>query len=121
MPEGLLLVEDEELIALNLTEELSDMGWSVVGPASSLSEAFSLLATSVVDAAVLDVNLRGQTVYPLAEELERRCVPFVFSTGYEVVDPQGRFDAVPVLRKPAAGSDFAAALQNLQGLSATEV
>jgi PAS domain S-box-containing protein len=118
VPQRVLLVEDEELIALNLAEQLSDMGWSVVGPAGTLSEAYSLLTTTVVDAAVLDVNLRGQAVYPLAEELERRGLPFVFCTGYEVPDPQGRFGTVPVLRKPTTGDAIATALHNRHEIAA---
>jgi len=108
----ILLVEDEELVALELSTELSRLGWAIVGPAATLKEAQSLLSSSF-DAAVLDVNLRGRSVYPLAEALEERHVPFVFCTGYEMADPEGRFPEVPVIRKPAHPAAVSAALSDL--------
>jgi len=108
----ILLVEDEELVALELSTELSRLGWAIVGPAATLKEAQSLLSSSF-DAAVLDVNLRGRSVYPLAEALEERHVPFVFCTGYETADPEGRFPEVPVIRKPAHPAAVSAALSDL--------
>jgi len=108
----ILLVEDEELVALELSAELSRLGWAVVGPAATLSEAQALLLDKV-DAAVLDVNLRGRPIYPVAEQLEKLHIPFVFCTGYEIVDPQGRFPDVPVIRKPAHPAAVSAALSDL--------
>lgn len=107
-----LIVEDEELIALELSEELTGLGWCVIGPAATLNQAQELLSLDV-DAAVLDVNLRGRPVYPFAEELARRRVPFVFCTGYEMVDPEGRFAGTPVIRKPASAQAIAAALHEV--------
>ncbi|MFP5329705.1 MAG: PAS domain S-box protein [Alphaproteobacteria bacterium] len=114
----ILIVEDEELIALELSAELSRLGWAVVGPAATLAEAQSLLSNGV-DAAVLDVNLRGRAVYPVAEALQDRRVPFIFCTGYEMVDPEGRFANVPVLRKPAHPAAVSAALSDLLKTSAS--
>ncbi|HET9458469.1 MAG TPA: PAS domain S-box protein [Sphingomicrobium sp.] len=108
----ILIVEDEELIALELSAELSRLGWSIVGPAATLAEAQALLSKGV-DAAVLDVNLRGRPVYPVAQALQRKRVPFLFCTGYEMVDPEGRFADVPVLRKPAHPAAVSAALSDL--------
>jgi PAS domain S-box-containing protein len=108
----ILLVEDEQLVALALSSELSDLGWMVVGPAATLVEAQALLA-SRFDAAVLDVNLGGRAVYPVAEALTSKRVPFVFCTGYEVADPEGRFPGVPVIRKPVSGQAVSAALHDL--------
>jgi hypothetical protein len=62
---------------------------------------------------VLDVNLRGHPIYPVAEQLEKLRVPFVFCTGYEMVDPEGRFPNVPVIRKPAHPAAVSAALSDL--------
>lgn len=107
-----LVVEDEELVALELSAELSRMGWAIVGPAATLAEAQKLLSSGV-DAAVLDVNLRGRPVYPVAEALEGRHVPFLFCTGYEMVDPEGRFPDVPVIRKPVHPAAVSAALSDL--------
>lgn len=108
----ILLVEDEELVALELSVELSRLGWAIVGPAATLSEAQALLSKPV-DAAVLDVNLRGRLVYPVAEALAERQVPFIFCTGYGMVDPEGRFPEVPVIRKPAHPAAVSAALADL--------
>ncbi len=108
----ILLVEDEELVALELSTELSRLGWAIVGPAASLAEAESLLSDRF-DAAVLDVNLRGRSVYPVADALAERHVPFVFCTGYEMADPDGRFPGVPVIRKPAHAGAVSAALTDL--------
>jgi PAS domain S-box-containing protein len=108
----ILLVEDEELVALELSTELSRLGWAIVGPASTLNEA-QLLLSANLDAAILDVNLRGRSIYPLAQALEERDVPFLFCTGYEMADPEGRFPDVPVIRKPAHPAAVSAALADL--------
>lgn len=109
----ILLVEDEELIAIELQRELRQRGWSIIGHASTLSEAEDLLSTKSVDAAVLDVNLRGTAVYPFAETLTRRQIPFVFCTGYGVADPKGGFPNVPILQKPCTPAAVSGALAGL--------
>lgn len=99
---NLLLVEDEMLIAMQLTESLQDAGWSVMGPAATIEEAHQLLSTSArPDAAILDVNLDGKPVYPLAEILQRQGVPILFCTGYESLDADGRFEDCERIQKPA--------------------
>ena len=98
-----LLVEDEELVAMAMAEELRAGGWTVIGPATSLDEAQALVTSDVpLDAAILDIHLQGRWVHTLAEELERRGVPFVVCTGYEMVDPDGRFASAPMISKPIA-------------------
>lgn len=108
----ILIVEDEELVALELTAELSRLGWAVIGPAATVAEAQSLLSAEF-DAAVLDVNLRGRPIYSLAETLRARDVPFLFCTGYEMADPEDRFPGVPVIRKPVHPAAVSAALSDL--------
>ena len=97
----ILIVEDEALIALELNSGLSRLGWTVMGPASSLDEGLKM-ADQAQDliAAVLDVNLDGRSVFPLAQALQDRSIPFVFCTGYDVVDLDGRFKDAPVMHKP---------------------
>ena len=115
----LLLVEDEELVALELGDELERHGWEIIGPATSLEGAQQLVATTEkIDAAVLDINLRGRWVHSLAEELNRRGVPFVVCTGYELIDPQGHFVGVPVIAKPASSREIVAALDDWVEVSA---
>lgn len=102
------------MVALELCRELERLGWSVFGSAATIAEAEDILRSGAAsDAALLDVNLRGRPVYPLSEDLARRNIPFVFCTGYEIVDPAGRFQGAPVVRKPAHKGAAAAALQRL--------
>jgi CheY-like chemotaxis protein len=77
-----LLVEDEAIIALDLAALLTDLGAVVVGPAHSVANALELLHEGKIDCAVLDVNLDGEPVYPVARALETRRIPFVFVTAH---------------------------------------
>ncbi|THD77958.1 MAG: PAS domain-containing protein [Phenylobacterium sp.] len=107
-----LIVEDAVLLALELETGLSDAGAEVIGPAYELEEAMALL-DQPIDAAVLDANLNGRSVMPVAEALAARHVPFVFATGYgEAGGAPGGFDA-PVIRKPYDVTQVAAAVAEL--------
>ncbi|MBS0334103.1 MAG: PAS domain-containing protein [Proteobacteria bacterium] len=107
-----LIVEDAVLLAMELESGLSDAGATVIGPAYELEEALGLL-DQPIDAAVLDANLNGHSVTPVAEALSRRRVPFVFATGYgEAAGAPGGFDA-PVIRKPYDVTQVAAAVAGL--------
>jgi CheY-like chemotaxis protein len=79
-----LVVEDDYMIATDLAVSLKDLGVSVLGPAGSVADALALLAAgSEPDAAVLDVNLGAEKVFPVADALQDKGVPFVFATGYD--------------------------------------
>lgn len=107
-----LIVEDAVLLALELETGLSEAGAEVIGPAYELEEAMALLDRPI-DAAVLDANLNGRSVMPVAEALAARKVPFLFATGYgEAGGAPGGFDA-PVIRKPYDVSQVAAAVAEL--------
>ncbi|WP_293452907.1 HWE histidine kinase domain-containing protein [Phenylobacterium sp.] len=107
-----LIVEDAVLLALELETALSEAGATVIGPAYELEEALALLDRPI-DAAVLDANLNGRSVTPVAEALAARKVPFVFATGYgETGGAPGGFDA-PVIRKPYDVTQVAAAVAEL--------
>jgi PAS domain S-box-containing protein len=107
-----LIVEDAVLLAMELETGLSDAGAKVIGPAYELEEAMALL-DQPIDAAVLDANLNGHSVTPVAEALFARQVPFVFATGYgEAAGGPGGFDA-PVIRKPYDVTQVAAAVAEL--------
>jgi chemotaxis family two-component system sensor kinase Cph1 len=95
-----MIVEDEALVALVLADQLADMGLSVVGPCSSLAEAVAAAAENEFDAAILDVNLGGELVYPVADLLSSRGIPFVFVTGYGQESIDRRFAHTTVLEKP---------------------
>jgi CheY-like chemotaxis protein len=95
-----LLVEDEILVAMMMRDILSELGFSVVGPFSRLSEAMVAAVHDDIDAGIIDINLSGEFVYPVADVLVARSIPFVFVTGYGVESIDGRFAAVPVIKKP---------------------
>jgi PAS domain S-box-containing protein len=107
-----LIVEDAVLLAMELEGGLADAGAQVVGPAYELEEAIRLL-DQPIDAAVLDANLNGHSVTPVAEVLTKRGTPFVFATGYgDAGGAPGGFDA-PVIRKPYDVTQVAAAVAEL--------
>jgi two-component SAPR family response regulator len=95
-----LLVEDEALVAMMMTDFLRDIGFHVIGPFGRVSEAIDALAQEQPQAAILDINLRGELIYDLADELTGRGIPIVFVTGYGADAVDRRFADFPVLQKP---------------------
>jgi DNA-binding LytR/AlgR family response regulator len=81
----LLVVEDEFMIALDLAQWLEELGMQVIGPAGSVSDALKLVEANAgrIDGALLDINLRGERVYPVADALAVRGLPFAFTSGYD--------------------------------------
>jgi CheY-like chemotaxis protein len=96
----ILVAEDEFLVALVVEETLQSLGCKVLGPFSALAEASAAAESEPIDAAVLDINLGGEMVYPLAERLHRDGIPFIFTTGYAVADLPERFRVFEHLPKP---------------------
>lgn len=96
----ILLVEDEPTVSMMLSDMLLEFGHTVDGPYSRYSDAMGAARMNELHAGVLDVNVGGEKVYPLADILSKRNIPFVFVTGYspDSIDP--RFTHVPVLQKP---------------------
>jgi DNA-binding NarL/FixJ family response regulator len=95
----IMIVEDEMLVAMELESLLSEQGCSVVGPAPTAARALALLDEGLPDAAILDVNLNGQTAMPVAEALSEQGVPFLLATGYSQSLQPALKDA-PRLDKP---------------------
>ncbi|MFW2341730.1 response regulator [Brevundimonas sp.] len=96
-----LVVEDESLVAMLLETMLEDMGCTVFGTAARVEDALTLIAGDTrPDAALLDVNVAGQTVYPVAEALDRKGVPLVFSTGYGQGGLAEGWEGRPTVQKP---------------------
>lgn len=95
-----LIVEDRYLIASNLAEAVSRMGGQVVGPARNLEAATELMDREPVEIALLDVNLEGEMVFPLAKALDDRGVPIVFLTGYDAEVLPKPWRGRPNLTKP---------------------
>jgi DNA-binding response OmpR family regulator len=97
----ILIVEDEYLIADDLAALLREAHAEVIGPVASLPMAMRLVAdTEWIDAAVLDVNLRGVNVFPLADELKGRLVPIMFLTGYGANNIPAEYADVVRCEKP---------------------
>ena len=98
----LLLVEDEYLIATDLAWAIEQAGAEVVGPAGSVEDALALVreAGGRLDGAVLDVNLRGERVFPVADALAAKGVPFLFATGYDASLIPAHYAKVPRHEKP---------------------
>jgi CheY-like chemotaxis protein len=96
----ILVVEDDAMLAMALELTLSDLGCEVVGLASNLADAVPLAREAAIDGAVLDVNLAGEKVYPVADILAARNIPFVFATGYGSAGLRECDRARPVLQKP---------------------
>jgi DNA-binding NtrC family response regulator len=95
----ILVVEDEPLLALASADLLADSGCTVAGPVSSVKQGMQLIERESIDGAMLDINLRGEMVFPLADALAERSIPFVYVTGYGKLlraCNHGR----PVLQKP---------------------
>lgn len=89
------------MVAMIIEDTLSDLGCEVVGPMSSIDKALAAAkGVDRIDGAFLDVNLRGQLVYPVAEALASRGVPFAFVTGYGANGIDERYRNAPVLTKP---------------------
>jgi CheY-like chemotaxis protein len=101
-----LVVEDEAAISLLLEDMLLDFGCEVIGPAARLAAALDTLAREKVDLAILDVNVAGEPIYPVAEALAERSIPFVFSTGYGSAGIRDAYRNRPVLQKPFAQNDL---------------
>jgi PAS domain S-box-containing protein len=94
------LVEDEPLVAMMLTDMLTELGLRVNGPHGTLSTAMAAARVAESKAAILDVNLAGEKIYPVADILDNQKVPFVFVTGYARDSIDKRFSEKVVLQKP---------------------
>lgn len=100
-PQRILVVEDEYLLAYDLRRDLEAAGAQVLGPSATVAGALRLLdGAGLPDAAVLDVNLGGDKVFPLARTLRSCGVPLVFVTGFEAWALPREFADVPCYEKP---------------------
>ena len=109
-----LVVEDEMMVSMLIEDMLADLGCIVIGPASRLDEAMELVRGGGIDCAVLDVNLGGQPIFPLADLLRARGWPFAFATGYGNAGLRDVDQGSPVLQKPFREGDLARVLGELR-------
>jgi len=97
----ILVVEDDFTIASNLTKSLEKLGASIIGPANSVASAMALIESAEkLDAAVLDIHLGSEKVFPVAQALLARGVPFVFTTGYSQASLPRAFAKQDLCEKP---------------------
>ena len=108
-----LVVEDEMLVSMLVEDMLSDLGCTVVGPAAELEEAMTLAQSADIDLALLDVNLGGKPIFPVADALKARGVPFAFASGYGEAGLSEDHRGAAVLQKPFREADLAKALRGL--------
>ncbi|WP_296746070.1 response regulator [Mesorhizobium sp.] len=109
------MVEDVFLVACDLADQLTAAGCEVVGPVPSVEQAFQRMDGLVLDGALLDVNLRGERSFPIAEHFATEGIPFIFLTGYDSVTvfPE-RFRESPRLLKPVDAGVLTEAVANFR-------
>ena len=110
-PLSVFLVEDDTLIQMMVADMIEELGHSVTAQASDLNQALSLAQTADFDVAILDVNLKGQRIDPVAEALSRRDLPFIFASGYRKGCRIVCFRDRPTLQKPFVLSQLAEAIE----------
>lgn len=112
---GILVVEDDYLVAQILVDFLEETGATVVGPIGWVEEALALIEAdaSQIDAAILDINLHGSRSYPVADALTGRSIPFVFATGYASDALDGPYRSHGRCEKPFDQKALTAALEQL--------
>ena len=102
MTEGrsILIVEDEPLIAMMLEDFLESMGHKVHGTCETVGQALTEAEKGGFDLAILDVNLKGESVWPVASTLRDKGTPFVLASGGHVEPPPPEFKNAPMIEKP---------------------
>ncbi|CAN5159688.1 response regulator [soil metagenome] len=116
----ILIVEDESLVAMLLETILEDMGCTTVGPISNIEDALALLASDeadTLDGALLDVNVAGREVFPVADLLKAKGVPFVFSTGYGQGGLPDQWRTHATIQKPFTEAAVQQALMTALGVA----
>lgn len=106
----ILIVEDEYFLADETRRELVKHGAIVVGPTSTVRDALALIEREQVDAAILDVHLGEEMVFPVAEELGECDIPFVFATGYDPSFVPRKYSGFALCEKPTELEKIAQAL-----------
>lgn len=110
-PKIVLVVEDECLIAMEIQAELEDVGWTVIGPASTASQAIELARQNPLSVSVLDITLGGSQSFEVAEILDQQNIPFVFLSGHSSSFVPEKFRARTLLSKPIRFQELFAALE----------
>ena len=110
---GILIVEDEPMLAYAVQESLLDAGFIVAGVAGTLESALAIIDSGVCDAAILDANLRGVSAAPAASALAARAIPFIVLSGYSLDQQEAAFADAPHLQKPCRPERLIQALRDV--------
>jgi|SRR6185437_2824656 len=102
-----LVVEDEMLLAMLMEDTIADFGCDVVGPVARVADGVRLANTERLDGAILDINVAGTDVFPVARELAERRIPFIFVSGYDSGHLPDEWRGRPTLQKPFHPQDLA--------------
>jgi CheY-like chemotaxis protein len=105
-----LIIEDENIVALNIASEVTSRGAVVIGPVGTVDGALKAIKNADVDGAIVDINLRGTPAFAVADALTNRQIPFVFATGY-AFDVPARHANVQRFEKPTKPSVICSALE----------
>ncbi|RYF92961.1 MAG: response regulator [Caulobacteraceae bacterium] len=108
-----LVVEDEMLVSMLVEDMLTEFGCAIVGPAPDLDQAMALATESELDAAILDVNVGGRQIFPVADQLKARGIPFAFASGYGEAGLVEAHRGALVLQKPFRQGDLERVLKEL--------
>jgi DNA-binding response OmpR family regulator len=109
----ILVVEDEVTLAWSLERTFDEAGYQVIGPVGNVEQGMEAARQADISVALLDVNLRGQRVFPIASVLASRGIPFVFLTGYGSAAIPARFSSALTLAKPFRPDSLVATLDAL--------
>ncbi|HEX3423166.1 MAG TPA: response regulator [Sphingomicrobium sp.] len=113
----ILVVEDSPVVAPFTVDILADLGFEVVGPAPNMAAAREIIEEGQFDAALMDVHIRGERVFPLCEMLQVRKIPFVFTSGYADWHMPDKWNDRPRIQKPYTVGQVEEALRELLGTS----
>jgi CheY-like chemotaxis protein len=116
---SVLLVEDEVMIRMMVADMLEEVGYTVAAEAGDIDEAIRLVQVTDFDIAILDVNVNGKVITPVAEAVQLRGLPFVFATGYGAQGLPEKFRDRPTIQKPFQIETLARTIESvLKGLAA---
>ena len=116
---SVFLVEDEVMIRMMVADMLEELGYSIAGEAGEIDQAVKLARTASFDIAILDVNVNGKLISPVAEVIEARDRPFIFATGYGAQGLPPEYRDRPALQKPFQIETLAAMIERtLRGTAA---
>jgi CheY-like chemotaxis protein len=115
---NVLIVEDEPLIAMMLEDFLDSLGHHIAGTCESVQEALAMVDRGGFDVAIIDVHLKGDHVWPVADRLTEKGIPFILATGGHIAPPPPEHENAPVLSKPYTIDSIEPALNAALGAKA---